>query len=74
MSQTYTPLLPRCTAASAGLPDVSTEQRASNELNQLIRKLRWMGMEEEIVKVQKTLSRYPALPAYGVIGGPVDTD
>jgi hypothetical protein len=74
MSQTYTPLLPRRTAASAGLPDVSTEQRASNELIQLIRKLRWMGMEEEIVKVQRTLAQCPALPAYGVIGAPADTD
>jgi len=30
-----------------GLPDVSREQRAATELIKRIRKLRWMGFEEE---------------------------
>ena len=43
-------------------PDPSGEQRASDELVKLIRKLRWVGMEEEVEKMQKelTLRRVPA--------------
>jgi hypothetical protein len=43
-------------------PDGLAEQRASNELVKLIRKLRWMGMEEEAKKVenQLTLCNVPA--------------
>jgi hypothetical protein len=32
------------------------EQRTSNELVKLIRKLRWMGMEEEAEKVENQLT------------------
>lgn len=38
-------------------PDVSAEQRASNELVKPIRKLRWMGMEKEAVSAQMQLVR-----------------
>jgi len=42
--------------------DDLAEQRASNELVKLIRKLRWMGMEEEAKKAenQLTLCKVPA--------------
>lgn len=35
--------------------DETAEARASNELVQRIRKLRWMGMEEEAERLQKLL-------------------
>lgn len=42
--------------------DGVVEQRTSNELVKLIRKLRWMGMEEEakIVENELTLCNVPA--------------
>jgi hypothetical protein len=74
MLHTDTPLPLRRAAAYANPPDVSAEQRASNEFIQLIRKLRWMGMENEVEEVQQTLADCLARPAYGVIGGSIDTD
>ena len=38
-------------------PDVLAEQRASNKLVKLIRKLRWMRMEEEAERVQMDLAQ-----------------
>lgn len=38
------------------LSDASVEQLTSNELVMRIRKLRWMGFEEEAVMVQDELS------------------
>ncbi len=54
--------------------DGLAEQRASNELVKLIRKLRWMGMEEEAKKVenQLTLSNVPA--ADSVVARSRETD
>jgi hypothetical protein len=37
-------------------PDVSDDQRASDALIKLIRKLRWMGMDDEVKRVQSTLA------------------
>jgi hypothetical protein len=37
----------------------SNEQRASSELVKRIRKLRWIGMEEEAHKLQASLSEIP---------------
>ncbi|MGO9446971.1 MAG: hypothetical protein ACLPXB_19660 [Thiobacillaceae bacterium] len=37
-------------------PDVLQERRTSNELVEQIRKLRWMGLEEEAVIVQNELN------------------
>jgi hypothetical protein len=50
------------------------EQRASNELVKLIRKLRWMRMEEEAKKVenQPTLCNVPA--ADSVVARSRETD
>ena len=54
--------------------DVSAEQRTPNELIHLIRKLRWMGMEDEakIMEAQVAACRNP--PEDNVVGGPRDTD
>ncbi len=43
--------------------DVSSRQQA-NELVKLIRKLRWMGMQEEVERVQMRLAQCPR-PACG---------
>ena len=56
------------------LPDVSSEQRKSNELVRLIRKLRWMGMEEEAQRVQSELDRCSVRPADSVLAAPRETD
>ena len=37
-------------------PEDLAEQRISNELIKLIRKLRWMGLEKEAEKVQSELA------------------
>ena len=49
------------------------EQRTSNELVKLIRKLRWIGMEEEAESVQRELSeRHVATDS--VVASSRDTD
>lgn len=53
-------------------PDISVEQRASNELVKLIRKLRWIGMEHEARQMQVVLQR--AHPAATLLGGLFDRD
>jgi hypothetical protein len=73
MLHTDIPHLPRRTPAYAKVPDVSEEQRALNELIKMIRKLRWMGMEDEVEELQRTLAHCLARPAYGVIGGSNET-
>ena len=53
-------------------PDVSEEQRASNELIKLIRKLRWIGMEGEAERLAVTLAESARTDS--VIGEPRETD
>ena len=55
-------------------PDVSDDQRASNALIKLIQKLRWMGMDDEVARVQMTLAARDVRPAESVIACPSDTD
>jgi hypothetical protein len=57
-----------------GNAGVSLQHRTPNELIHLIRKLRWMGMEDEAKIVQARLAAYHASPGESVIGGPADTD
>jgi hypothetical protein len=52
-------------------PDMSACQQA-NELIKLIRKLRWMGMEEEAERAETVLGGIS--PAYNVLSTPSDTD
>ena len=40
-------------------PDVSSEQRTSSDLVKMIRKLRWIGNEEEAERLQNSLCRIP---------------
>ena len=54
--------------------DISADQRTSNELVKLIRKLRWMGMEEEAQRVQTELAQCAGRPADSVLVAPRDTD
>jgi hypothetical protein len=52
---------------------VSAWQQA-NELIGLIRKLRWMGLEEEAERVQTELAQYGAQPADSVLAASRETD
>jgi len=54
--------------------DVINAQAASNALVKLIRKLRWMGMDDEAERVQRTVLPLEALPLDSVVAGPRDTD
>ncbi len=53
-------------------PDVSYQQRASADLVKRIRKLRWIGMDEEADQLQILLSSMPA--QHRVAFEPPDTD
>ena len=53
-------------------PDVTAEQRESNDLIKRIRKLRWMGMEGEAEQLQLALAGVPR--ADSVIAQPLETD
>ncbi len=44
------------------------------ELAKLIRKLRWIGMEEEAHPLQMAVNRLPPHERYAVLGGPFSTD
>ena len=54
--------------------DTSAGQRASDELVKLIRKLRWLGMEEEAQGLQKELERRRATAADSVLATVAETD
>jgi hypothetical protein len=55
-------------------PDTSSTHKAPNELIKLIRKLRWMGMEEEAKGLQQELTRRHATTADSVLATPAETD
>jgi hypothetical protein len=48
--------------------------RGSNELVKLIRKLRWIGMDEEAQKLQTELTRRETAAADSVVATPRETD
>lgn len=53
-------------------PDVTPEQKASNELVWRVLKLRWMGLEQE---AEHLLSEFRGIkPTGSVLAGPPDTD
>jgi hypothetical protein len=54
--------------------ETSAAPRASNELIRLIRKLRWMGREEEAAGLQKELRQRRPTDADTVLATPGDTD
>jgi hypothetical protein len=49
-------------------------RQKANELIKLIRKLRWMGMEEEAKKAQAELAQCGERPADSVLATSRDTD
>jgi hypothetical protein len=53
-------------------PDLSAEQRLSSDLARRIRKLRWLGMQQEAEQLQMTLRRGPHTECVIVV--PRDTD
>ena len=53
-------------------PKVSVEQRASNDVIKRIRKLRWIGMDEEARQIQRTLRSISSADV--VLAVPCDTD
>jgi hypothetical protein len=55
-------------------PETSTAHRASNELIRRIRKLRWMGLEDEAAGLQKELGQRHPTDADSVLATPGDTD
>jgi len=55
-------------------PDGLGEQRTSNELVNLIRKLRWMGLEREAEKMENQLILRKAQAADSVIAASRETD
>ncbi len=55
-------------------PETSAAPRASNELIRLIRKLRWMGREDEAAGLQKELRRRRPTDADTVLANPGETD
>ncbi|MGV3633622.1 MAG: hypothetical protein ACO1NY_04685 [Pseudorhodoplanes sp.] len=50
------------------------EQPTSVELIKLIRKLRWIGLEEEARQLQTVLNRFPPEQRAVIPGTPVDCD
>jgi hypothetical protein len=52
----------------------SAQRSASNECVRLIRKLRWIGMDDEAERVLAQLSGWPFWPTETVIAGPWATD
>ena len=54
--------------------DTLMRQRASNELVKLIRKLRWLGMEEEAQDLEDELKRRHAAAADSVLATAAETD
>ena len=58
----------------ANVPDVSPEQRTNVELIMRIRKLRWIGMEDEAELVQLELAARDIEPVDTVLAIPRETD
>jgi hypothetical protein len=54
--------------------DVSVEQRAANEFIYLIRKLRWIGLDDETEQLLAQLRRCCVQPTDSVIAEACDTD
>jgi hypothetical protein len=55
-------------------PNGLAEQRASNELVKVIRKLRWMGLEAEAEKAENQLILRDVRAADSVVAAARDTD
>ena len=58
----------------ASAPDVLSEEKVSADVIKRIRKLRWIGMEDEARRVQMDLRSCGISPVDMVVVEPVDTD
>jgi hypothetical protein len=58
----------------AQAPDISAEQEGTLELVKRIRKLRWIGMDDEAARLQIQLELSRMEPTDGVIAMPRDID
>ena len=56
------------------LPEVATDQFALDRTLKHLRKLRWIGMDDEAERVLAQLSGWPFRPTETVIAGPWATD
>lgn len=56
------------------LPDSLAEQRETNELVKLIRKLRWMGLQDEAKMAENQLTRREVQVADSVVAASRETD
>jgi hypothetical protein len=54
--------------------DGLAEQQKANDLVKLIRKLRWMGVEDEAEQMQMKVASCDVQTMSSVIAGPDDTD
>ena len=54
------------------VPQVDTEARVCDELVKRIRKLNWMGRDEETVRLAQFLAQMPHSST--VLGAPLETD
>jgi hypothetical protein len=52
----------------------SSDTGVSNDMVKLIRKLRWIGMDEEAQKLQRELTLRDAAPDDSVVATPRETD
>jgi hypothetical protein len=59
---------------SHGVPDVSSDQRESVEIAKLIRKLRWIGKEEEAGTMERRMTKLPRTSVACVLADPLTTD
>jgi hypothetical protein len=60
------------TSGNHGMSDASLRARSPAELIHLVRKLRWMGLDEEAARMEALLAELPR--AESVLAGPIDTD
>ena len=54
--------------------DIPVQQQAATDLVKLIRKLRWIGMEEEARQLQIALNRFPPEQRVSVLSSVTNTD
>jgi hypothetical protein len=53
---------------------LSDDQRVSDTRIKMIKKLRWMGMNDEAERLQTEVAERDLQPADSVVAGPPDTD
>jgi len=66
--------MPRSPESKQDSQQPSSDQRSSSELAKLIRKLRWIGMEEEAAPLMDELRRRGTAGAISVITPSRETD